>query len=1459
VLLVFPAALFVIIQSNIVQTYMAQRVSAYLSEELKTKVSIGKVDIRFFMDVTLKDVYIDDLHQNPLITAEKINVKLGDYNIKGNYFELRKVILDNTAFHLHKYKHEEKTNLQFLVDYFKSDEEKKKYDYPLKLKIDKLQIYNSAFSYVDDNKMHKPGMVDFSNIGIAGLNLDMRNVAIIQDSVASEIKNLSFYEKSGFAVKRFSSLAKVSRRNIVVNNLLARTLKSDLDLDLAFLYDDFGSFKDFVHKVTIVSDIRPSRLNLLDIAAFVQAMKGMNNEINISSELKGKVSNLKARNFLMHYGSDTYLNADIALNGLPAIKETFFKIKIRQFSSSLADINKVALPASDNGSSNTLHLPDILKRLGNITLKGNLTGFYTNFAANTTLTTDIGLVTADILVNNIQNKIFYNGKIKTENLNAGLLLNTRETFGNVSLDAEINGSGFTRNTVSFTLNGKMNLLEFKNYAYTGITLNGNFEENVFKGQIDVNDKNLMMAFNGKIDLNDSLPVYNFTADVSHAELTKLKLLTRDSISEVKGKMKIDFSGNSIDDINGSVSLQDACFKRNKKIVSLNSMLLVTKITSGGYRTFDLTSDYADAVFRGYFNFLELPYSFTSFLVKYLPDFYFAADTVEREIARQDFDFDIRLYNATPVAEFFIPDIKLAENTSCKGSFNSIKNTADMEAQSSSISFRNFGLMNWKLRVLADDGIINLDLASDTLKISDSLFLSAFDVGAQVNHDSIFSSIKWDNKKPVNNSSADINLFLSFNNKKTFIGVHPSYLILDDNLWTLSTDASVVMDSSRIVFNRLKLFRNEQNIEIYGAISKNPEDVVSIKFNNFNISNFDYLTNAKKFDLDGIITGNLYISDIYNVPVFFADIKVKDFGLNNDKLGDVLLQSKWDDISKGIYLNAEIYYVGAVGKSKPLIANGFYYPSGKNENFDFSINVDNLRLKALSRYISSFASIQSGTATGLLTLKGMASDPELSGSLKVMRALLHINYLNTSYAFAYDGVKVEKNGFSFKDLVFIDQHKGDTGIITGHINHKKFKNISYDISINTKKLMCLNTNPLLNEVFYGKAFATGSAHIYGNQNGINFVISAKTEKGTQLFIPTGYASTLQSSDYISFVSKEDSKGNNGFKGMQLNKGINLDMSFDVTDDAEIQLLFDPRAGDRIRGIGNGNIKIAIASDGDMKMYGDYILSSGDYLFTFQNIINKRFVIDAGSTVKWNGDPYNAELDIVARYKLKSNLAGLGVDTNSHYVPVECVIFIKNVLASPEFSFEVELPNMTDYEKAPYLAAINQNLNNNFISLLVINSFVSPNVGIAQTAASGATLLGKSASEVLSNQLSNWLSQISKNVNIGVNYRPGDDISQEEVEVALSTQLFNDRVSISSNLGVATGQNNGLNRSSNQIVGDVDVEVKITNALKLRVFNHTNQYDILQYNSPYTQGLGLVYRKEFNTVKDLFKRKKKKMLL
>ena len=1365
---------------------------------------------------------------------------------------------ENTYFNLHRYKNDRKTNIDNFIALFgkSSDTSKKKTEYPLKIKIGKLTFYNSGFSYVDDNKDHNNNeTMDFDDISIKKININMLNVGVLGDSVVADIKNIALSEKSGFILSSFSGKAIVSKKNIIVNNLLIKTPNSNLDLDLKFSYSDFDSFNDFVNMVDIQSTIRPTALNTIDIAHYAKELTGMNNKILFASLVKGKINNLKVKNFNLKYGNNTTLDADVSMNGLPNIKETYINLKIRKSTSSIQDLNNIIIPLPDRKTTR-LELPAILKRLGRVNLKGVFTGFYSDFVAYATLQTDVGSASTDIILGNSNKVLTYNGRIKTENFDLGLFTGTSDLFGKVSIDAQIIGSGFTSKTASFKVNGKSDLFEFKKYQYSNIEINGGLDKMVYTGLIDVADKNLNLHFNGSMNINDTLPVFDFTSKVNYANLKNLNLLPKDSISEFNGELKLNSKGNNIDNLEGTVFIEKAHFIQNNKLFSLASLMLETHINKTGYRTFDLKSDYVDANFRGFFVFKELPNSFKRFVLSYLPNINFKLDSNSEVAPRQEFDFVIKLYNATPVIRFFIPEAKISGNTSIAGNFTSLNNTAKINASSSELNFYGKRLAYCKIELNATPTTFNFELNSDSLKLSDSSWLSNFNIETNELNDSLLTNVSWDNKKIVHKNASNINFYTYFYpNSQLIIGFKPSTLTINDSVWLFNTNGNILFDTSRITFNNVMLFRNLQNIAINGSISRNPLEIVSVKFSNFDISNLDYLTNSQNFDLDGIINGSVFASDLYGKPSYYSDLKIKDLGFNGDKLGDASVLSRWDSEKKGIGINAEVDYIGTIGISKPLLVTGYYYPTNEKQNFDLDISVDNLRLKTLSRYIASFGAIYSGTATGKVKLTGTNKNPLLAGNMKLMRTFLHINYLNTTYSFTYDSVKISNTDFSFKNLVIIDQPYNDTAMVNGRVFHNNFKNIGFDIQITPKKLFCLNTNPSMNNMFYGRAFASGITHIYGTPAKVKIDINATSDKGTQLFIPVGGTSSLTKNEYIIFVDKNSKTVETDEKGKELT-GVDLDMLVNVTDDAEIQIMFDPKAGDRIKGKGNGNIHMTINADGNLKMYGNYTISSGDYLFTFQNIINKRFIIDNGGTIKWNGDPYNAELDITARYKLKANLGSLGISSSdsNRSVAVECIIKIKDILSHPSYDFEVDLPTLTDFEKEPYISSINQNLNNNFISLLIINSFVNSGSGIGQSTLSNATFLGKSASEVLSNQLTNWLSQISKNIDIGVNYRPGDNISQEEVEVALSTQLFKDRVNIESNLGVNTGQNTN-SKNSNQIIGDVNIEITINKALKFKVFNRTNQYDVLQFTSPYTQGIGITYRKEFYNRKDLFRKKNK----
>ncbi|HIO73707.1 MAG TPA: translocation/assembly module TamB, partial [Flavobacteriales bacterium] len=284
------------------------------------------------------------------------------------------------------------------------------------------------------------------------------------------------------------------------------------------------------------------------------------------------------------------------------------------------------------------------------------------------------------------------------------------------------------------------------------------------------------------------------------------------------------------------------------------------------------------------------------------------------------------------------------------------------------------------------------------------------------------------------------------------------------------------------------------------------------------------------------------------------------------------------------------------------------------------------------------------------------------------------------------------------------------------------------------------------------------------------------------------------------------------------------------------------------------KLQVDHASDFKIYGEYVIEAGDYLFTLQSVINKRFKIKRGGTIQWSGNPYNAVIDIEAVYGLTASLYDLTLNQEDRRrVPVDCILRMKGNLMNPEITFDIEFPNIEDGAGATSLlaATTEQQLNKQMFSLLVLGQFQPLEGGGLET--SGG--VGANTSELLSNQLSNWLSKISEDFDIGVNYRPGDELTSEELEVALSTQLFDDRLSI--NGSVANNPNDGSQNSSN-IVGDFNLDYKITKdgQLKIKAFNHSNDSYLATDNAPYTQGIGFSYSREFNTLKDLFRRKNKK---
>ena len=436
--------------------------------------------------------------------------------------------------------------------------------------------------------------------------------------------------------------------------------------------------------------------------------------------------------------------------------------------------------------------------------------------------------------------------------------------------------------------------------------------------------------------------------------------------------------------------------------------------------------------------------------------------------------------------------------------------------------------------------------------------------------------------------------------------------------------------------------------------------------------------------------------------------------------------------------------------------------------------------------------------------------------------------------------------------------GNVGSVYGNIFHNNFKDMRIDFDINTNKLMVLNTTAANNPSYYGTAYASGNAGIYGFLEDIKMELNMKTNGGTYFYIPLDGPAEIGNNDFIKFVTKDTVKT----IAKNTSSNFSLDFNLEATKDAEVQLIFDEKSGDIIKARGDGNLNMKIDSKGKFDMFGDYVLSSGDYLFTLEDFVTKKFEIQKGSSIKWNGNAYKANIDIVANYKQRASIKPLFPnDSTNNYnkrFPVDCKLYMKDKLTSPDITFGIDLPTIDETTRSAIKSLLNDEneLNRQVFSLLLLRSFVTP---IALAGGGGISAGGAAAatgSEMLSNKMSNWLNGVTKDIDIGVNYRPGSSLSNDELDLALSKQLFNNRLSIDGNFGVSNNANKSTS-TNNNINGLVDValEYKLSDAGKYRVKGFNRSNDNIQTatsGGPFTQGVGIFYREEYENLAELYRR-------
>ncbi len=1466
-IMALPALGYFLLKTPKLQNLLVQKLTTELSESLQTKISFEHANIGLFNKLVLDNFYVEDFKKDTLLFTEKLTVGIKRFNQKERILDIQRIKLKNSKINFRMY--DDELNLKFIIDEIKKNSKRKSKKERLDITINNITIEDSYFILQEEGSSQVTGRINFTDLSVGDLNLDISKLKIDDGDVSFDIESLSFKEKTGLTLEELTAQMNIGSDHMNFEELAFETSKSELRE--GFVRFSFETFKDFVidslyDKVNLNIKLVDANLNSNDIAYFSRSFRSLNEQIVFFGELSGRLGNLKGKDIILRVGDDSYIATNFSINGLPDFKTAFIHLNVDNL---LTTPNAVEKIASNLSRHDIQPFAKTIEELGRIKFKGSFTGFVEDFVTYGTFNTELGTIKTDLLFRPLGNRfVEYSGKLSTNEFIIGKVIpNNKGLVGAITIDGDIKGKSGPGNKIDATLNTMIAKLELNNYSYKNIKVVGNWSDTYFNGDINVNDPNLEMDFSGKVDYGKELSNFNFRATVTEANLFALNIDKKDSASFASFIVNANGTGKNLDEFNGKIELIQSYFEKTNKQIQLYDVSFVSENTLDSSKI-SLRSDFVDASLIGKYKFKQLKESIKQLINFYLPSTFSDIDT-KNILNENNFHCEGVFKNTSAFTNFFIPELSLGDNTTFNLKFYPGDSIFVLNAFSSFLSYKDYLLENITINSYSEDNKIRIESGSKELRLNNVIFEN-FTMLMDAQNDSLSFTSRWhnwDEKLYKGTLSAHCNVYKPENkiNPVFRIEIPKTEVVMGDSIWTIN-EGIVYVDSSFINVNNAGFSRKEQKFAVSGDISKDPKSKLELSFANFNMGNFNILSKGQNLKLEGILDGTGEIFDVYENFSFDSKLFVKELGINSELVGNTEFIANYKQQRKVIEVLAD----SKRGKLKTINIEGEYYPSNKIINFNIGMN--KLKLELFSPYVEGVFSDLSGLASGDLKLRGKLREPVMNGEIELDKASFIVNYINTRYNFS-DDVKIERNNILFNDINIFDLNSS-TAVLNGSINSRYLKDFDFDLDVAISNFQCLNNDYSISPNFYGEAFATGNVKIVGNHRDLTFNVNATTNQNTNVFIPFESDDVVTTYDFVEFVDNTIEVAPEEQEERETaasESGINLNLDLEVTPGAEVQLIFDSKMGNIIRGRGYGDLKITYDKYQNLSMYGDYNITEGDYLFTLQNIINKKFRIEEGGYVSWNGDPADANINLKAVYTTKTSLSSLYPDgyltsvtqssgTSSNYnkrVPVECQLFLTDKLENPSIDFGIYLPTADADAKRWLEDAINtkDELSKQFLSLLVINSFMAAqnNVQSAEAQTSGAGAIGVTTSELLSNQVSNWLSQFSNDFDVGVNYRPDDGISSEELELALSTKILNDRVNISGNLEVG-GQykTTGEQQNTNKIVGDFDVDVKISKSGKLRVKAYNKANDNLFFDSEYTQGIGVFYREEFDSFEELFEK-------
>lgn len=1413
-LIVLYLLLIVLMHLPSVQTFLGKEVAEALADKFGTKVEVGKVNLGFFNRIIIDDVMMYDQQGDSLIYASRLSAKIDYMAATQGKISVSSAQIFGLRANLYRQTAKSPANFQFVLDSLASKDTTQ--HKPLDLHIGSLIIRRGAIAYNQRDVAPRSGVFSPQHIRVSELSSHILLNHVTDNSIDLLLKKLSFKDESGFKLQSLHFKLQADRQKATLKEFRLLMPRSELVLDDLKATYRFEGKRFIPESLRFKGGIQQSKITFADVASLVPALRHFDDAVFVSSRFSGTAKsisvpslnlrtgsgsfNLQARGSYSHASSHPAWNADIANLNLSPAGVEFL--------------------AENLGSK--VKIPKEIQRLGTIHLTGKAKGYEKVLSAKGNIETDAGNISLQAIKNDDRIK----ASVDTRGVNLGRILDNRK-LGTVI--AKIDAHGTMKHIFA---KGNIARFDYGNYDFHNIEIDGDYDMKTLRGTASIADPNVNLSVKGDYHLGSRL--YALDAAINHLRPTVLGMKMHDP----------------------SYSLDNISISANNK---------------GKEGHLDIEAPFVSLYARGQYDLTTIYGSIMRLVADKLP----TIPGISKHAAKgyNDFTLQANITSAEVLQRMFGLPLSLSLPVHINGNISDAEKNVNLYINAPNFSWDGSAF---------HDANIELNTIGDSLRmearISQGLPYEKAPVyrlraaAADNNLSTLLYYANQSSKLPITGKIDARTQFFTSDNGTTgvHVTVNPSEIMLGEKKWLLNP-ADIIYRKNELTVDMLNFSHGDQHIIINGKATPQATDSIVADLKDVDVAYILNLVNFHSVDFAGKASGKAVVKSIFQTPEAYANLDVKDFVFENGPLGTLHAKAAYDNQEGQINIDA----TAEDGPEHLTVINGYVSP--KRNYIDLGIEAHNTSLKFMENFCGSFLNNVEAWCKGKLNVVGDLKNINLVGDV-VAHGRMHMKQLGTDYTFNHLRAHAIPDDIQFEGDSIYDSHYNGKhshfALIRGGIHHKHLTRLSYDLDIDANNFLGFDTHEFGDDTFYGTVFATGTVGIHGKSGETIIDIDATPEPHSIFVYNVASPDAISAGSFIHWndatpyiyrpYSPDSDKDKKKDSSSDFSSDMRINFLVNTNPNLTLKLMMDDQTGDYITLNGNGVIRANYYNKGGLDMFGNYVVDHGQYKLTIQNIIKKDFDFQPGGTIAFGGDPYNAPLNLQAKYTVNgvplSDLS-IGRSFSSNNIRVDCLMDITGTPGAPKVDFSMDLPTVNSDAKQMIYSVINsqEEMNQQVLYLLGIGRFYTQTKNNqtsedasqqSQTSLAMQSLLSGTISQQINNVLSSFVN--SSNWNFGANISTGNEgFNNAEYEGILSGRLLNNRLLFNGQFGYRDNAN-----ATQSFIGDFDLRYLIfpNGNLSIHVYNQTNDRYFTR-NSLNTQGVGLIMKKDFFNLRDLLGIKKK----